>query len=297
MKKPAASVPALLELRRSLVSLGKDFWAQEKLAAVDGLIAACLGLHLEAVAEKPAAQPGETLNMQLEAINRSRCRGEVQVGMRLLANAPPENLDAELKFEQLFTKKIPIKLPETLPFSQPYWLRERGTGGTFAVADQTLIGLPENPPPFPVEFTLEIGGQEFGLQHRAAFPESGSRGRRDESAARHRAAGVRRSAAPGVCLRQQRSEDAVCARDRVRRRRSPATSRWRRRRVGRSNRHRSRLSSKERKAKRRSSSKSRQPANMGEATLRAVLRSRFRPAQPRHSAARASNIRTSSRRR
>ena len=160
MKKPAASAPALLELRRSLVGLGNDFWAQEKLAAVDGLIAACLGLHLEAVAEKPAAQPGDTLNVQLEAINRSDVAVKFK-SARLLTNTPAENIDADLKFEQLFTKKIPLKLPETLPFSQPYWLRERGTGGTFAVADQTLIGRPENPPPFPVEFTLEIGGQEL----------------------------------------------------------------------------------------------------------------------------------------
>ena len=160
MKKPAASVPALLELRRSLLGLGNDFWAQEKLAAVDGLIAASLGLHLEAVAEKPAAQPGDTLNVQLEAINRSDVAVKFK-SARLLANAPAENIETELKFEQLFAKKIPLKLPETLPFSQPYWLRERGTGGTFAVADQTLIGRPENPPPFPVEFTLEIGGQDL----------------------------------------------------------------------------------------------------------------------------------------
>lgn len=168
MKKPAASVPALLELRRLLLSLGNDFWAREKLAAVDGLIVACLGLHVEAVAEKPTAQPGDTLNVQLEAINRSDVAVKFK-SARLLANAPAENIDTELKFEQLFTKKIPLKLPETLPFSQPYWLRERGTGGTFAVADQTLIGRPENPPPFPVEFTLEIGGQELVYQIEPRF--------------------------------------------------------------------------------------------------------------------------------
>ena len=160
MKKPSASVPALLELRRSLAALGDDLWAQEKRAAVDRIIAACLGLHMEAVAEKPAAQPGDTLNVQLEAINRSDVSVKFR-SARLLANAQPEAIDADLRFEQLFTKKLPVKLPEALPFSQPYWLRERSTLGTFAVADQALIGLPENPPPFPVEFTFEVGGQEL----------------------------------------------------------------------------------------------------------------------------------------
>ena len=38
---------------------------------LDGIIGACLGLHLEAVTEKPVAQPGEALTIQIEAINRS----------------------------------------------------------------------------------------------------------------------------------------------------------------------------------------------------------------------------------
>ena len=59
--QPSASVPALLELRKTLRDLGDDEWAKEKLSDVDGIIAACLGLHLEAVTEKPVAQPGENL--------------------------------------------------------------------------------------------------------------------------------------------------------------------------------------------------------------------------------------------
>ena len=168
MKQPARSVPALLELRRSLFSLGDDLRVQEKLAAVDRIIAACLGLHMEAVAEKPAAQPGDTLSVQIEAINRSEFPVKLK-SAQLLASAQPEPIDAELRFEQLFTKKVPVKLPETLAFSQPYWLRERATLGTFTVADQTLIGLPENPAPFPVIFTFEIGGQEIAYEVEPRF--------------------------------------------------------------------------------------------------------------------------------
>ena len=168
MTRPSASVPALLELRRTLTGLGNDFWIQEKLAAVDSIIAACLGLHLEAVTEKPAAEPGDTLNVQLEAINRSDVGVKLK-SARILTNAKPESIDAELSFQQLFTRKVPVKLPDTLPFSQPYWLRERATLGTFTVADQTLIGRPENPAPFPVEFTIEVGGQELVYQVEPRF--------------------------------------------------------------------------------------------------------------------------------
>jgi hypothetical protein len=62
-----------------------------------------------------------------------------------------------------------VKLSATLPFSQPYWLREPGTPGRFTVGDQALIGRPENPPAFPVELTFEIGGEEIAYQVEPRF--------------------------------------------------------------------------------------------------------------------------------
>ena len=50
-------------------------------------------------------------------------------------------------------------LPAGTPPSQPYWLREEGTAGLFRVDDPALIGRPENPPAFPVEYVFEVGGQ------------------------------------------------------------------------------------------------------------------------------------------
>jgi len=160
IKQPSASVPALLEVRASLQKLGDEFWAKEKLTDVDQLIAACLGLHMEAVSEKPSAQPGEPLAMQIEAINRSPMPVKFK-SMRLLADGDVTAVDTALPDGTLVTKKVTITIPKTLPFSQPYWLRDPATPGTFTVSDQTLIGRPENPPPFPVELTMEVGGQEI----------------------------------------------------------------------------------------------------------------------------------------
>ncbi|CAN5469303.1 PIG-L family deacetylase [soil metagenome] len=159
MKDPVASVPALLELRKSILALGDDLWAKEKLVAVDAIIAACAGLHLEAATEKPTAQPGETFNVQIEAINRSNVPAKLK-SIRLLSRGESDPADIPLPRDQVVTRKVSVKLPD-LPFSQPYWLREPGTLGTFAVTEQTLIGRPENQPPFPVELTVEIGGQQI----------------------------------------------------------------------------------------------------------------------------------------
>jgi LmbE family N-acetylglucosaminyl deacetylase len=166
--KPSASVPALLALRHDLRALGHDAWAMEKLADLDQIIGACLGLHLEAVTEKPSAQPGEDLELQIEAINRSPVDVTLK-SLRLLKNGTTKSLGKKLSPNELVTEKTTVALPKDLPFSQPYWLREPGTIGTYAVSDQTLIGRPENPPPFPIDLTLQIGGEQIDYSLEPRF--------------------------------------------------------------------------------------------------------------------------------
>jgi LmbE family N-acetylglucosaminyl deacetylase len=158
--QPSASVPALLKLRGTLRELGNDPWAKEELSDLDGIIAACLGLHLETVTEKPAGQPGEDLTLQVEAINRSPLEVTFK-SLRVLKNGVETAVGKALQPNELLIQKTTVSLPKDLPFSQPYWLREPGMVGTYAVADQSLIGLPESPPPFPVEVTLQIGSEEI----------------------------------------------------------------------------------------------------------------------------------------
>ncbi|MEO6871299.1 MAG: PIG-L family deacetylase [Chthoniobacterales bacterium] len=148
--QPSASVPALLDLRKTLRTLGADPWIAQKRGELDGIIGACLGLHLAAITEKAAAQPGEDLGIQIEAINRSPL--EVELKSPVAKPLPPN---------ELVTDKITVPLPKDLPYSEPYWLRQPGTVGTYTVADQKLIGRPENPPPFPIDVTVQVGGEEI----------------------------------------------------------------------------------------------------------------------------------------
>jgi LmbE family N-acetylglucosaminyl deacetylase len=158
--QPSASVPALLELRQTLRGLVQDPWATQKLAELDRIVAACLGLHLEAVTEKPIAQPGEKLALQVEAINRSPVEVKFE-SMRAGPDGASIPVAKALVPNELFTQKTSVALPRDLPFSQPYWLREPGTIGTYAVSDPTLIGRPENPPALPVEVNLRVGSETF----------------------------------------------------------------------------------------------------------------------------------------
>src|SRR5438874_1761684 len=157
---PAASVAELLELRQALSELKDGDWVPEKKAELDQIIAACLGLHVEASTTNATITPGQTADIKLEAINRCNIPVTLQE-LRFPLSGDSTRIDEALPPNELIAKNVSCKIPENTPYSQPYWLRQPGTLGTFAVDDQKLIGLPENPPQLPIEITLQVSGQEL----------------------------------------------------------------------------------------------------------------------------------------
>jgi len=156
---PAASLPGLLEARDELDKLRDDDWVPQKKSEIDQIIAACLGLHMEAFTETPVVSPGQSLSVKLEAIRRSTV--SVQWTSFRFASGNEVRVDSELPPNQLVTKEASVAVPEGEPYSQPYWLRAPATVGTFTVQDQQLIGQPTNPPLFPAQVTLKIAGHDF----------------------------------------------------------------------------------------------------------------------------------------
>ena len=173
---PAASVAKLLELRQALSELKDDDWVPEKKAELDQIIAACLGLHVEASTTNATITPGQTADIKLEAINRCNIPVTLQE-VQFPLSGDSTRIDAALPPNELVAKDLSCKIPENTPYSQPYWLREPGTEGTFAVDDQKLIGLPENPPHLPIEITLQVSGQQLryvvDTRYRTVDPVAG----------------------------------------------------------------------------------------------------------------------------
>src|SRR5204862_4678460 len=173
---PAASLPKLLELRQALTGLKDDDWVPEKKAELDQIIGACLGLHVEASTRNATMTPGQTAAVKLEAINRWNIPVTLQE-VRFPLSGASTRIDAALPPNELVTKDLSCRIPENTPYSQPYWLRQPGTLGTFAVDDQKLIGLPENPPHLPMEITLQVSGQEIryvvDTRYRTVDPVAG----------------------------------------------------------------------------------------------------------------------------
>ncbi len=156
---PAASVPGLLAARDELEKLKDDDWVPQKKAEIDQIIAACLGLHMESFTETPVVSPGQNLPVKLEAIRRSTV--PVQWTAYRFPSGNEVRVDSELPSNQLVTKEASVMVPDAGPYSQPYWLRQTATIGTFTVQDQQLIGQPTNPPMFPAQVALKIAGHDF----------------------------------------------------------------------------------------------------------------------------------------
>jgi LmbE family N-acetylglucosaminyl deacetylase len=173
---PAASVPDLLKLRQIMSGIKDELWIPQKKAELDQIIAACLGLHLEASTAKETFTPGQTATIKLEAINRSNVPVTLQEARFPITGASLK-IDAALPSNELVTKDLSCKIPETTPYSQPYWLRKHRMLGSFDVDDQKLIGLPENPPTVPVEVLLQVNGQQLcyllNTKYRTVDPVAG----------------------------------------------------------------------------------------------------------------------------
>ena len=174
--EPGASVPELLKLRQVMSGIKDDSWIPEKKSELDEIIAACLGLHVEASTTNEAVTPGQTATIKLEAINRCNIPVTLQE-VRFPLSGDSMKIDAALPSNELVTKDLSCKIPEDAPYSQPYWLRKPGTLGAFAVDDQTLIGLAENPPELSVEIALQVNGQQLryilDTKYRTVDPVAG----------------------------------------------------------------------------------------------------------------------------
>jgi LmbE family N-acetylglucosaminyl deacetylase len=173
---PAASIPELLKLRQTMTGSKDESWIPEKKAELDRIIAACLGLHVETSTANETFTPGQTAAIKLEAINRSKVSVTLQE-VQFPNSGVSMKMDAALPSNELVTKDLSFKIPEDSPYSQPYWLRKQRMLGSFDVDDQKLIGLPENPPAFPIEVLLQVSGQELryllNTNYRTVDPVAG----------------------------------------------------------------------------------------------------------------------------
>ena len=155
---PSASVAALFAIRAKVATLQSDPVIEDKKRLLDRIIAECLDLTVETTIAQPELVPGEKMTLHERVTVTSRTAVS-WTGMRYPA------VNATRQFAQPFhpaptaTFDAQDSIRANTPLTQPYWLREEGTAGMFRVDDASLIGRPESPPAFPVDYVFDVGGQ------------------------------------------------------------------------------------------------------------------------------------------
>lgn len=161
MEDPAASVPALLEIRRAIQSLPEGYWRNLKLKETEQLIYACAALWVEAYSTTPTVVPGNNMEATVQLINRGPVKITLQqVDLPGKKDAVGQQLLAFNKFTSLSQT---IQVPANTPESQPYWLAQPHPVGTYIITDPSLVGNPENIPALQAVIRLTIGDQDFTL--------------------------------------------------------------------------------------------------------------------------------------
>jgi LmbE family N-acetylglucosaminyl deacetylase len=163
MENPAASLSLLFQLKAEISKLDDSVWKQRKLKETTQVIQDCLGLFLEVTANSYHGNPGDTVMVSTELVNRSlqhitlesiRGNGVVYDTLANLA------LDPNIK---TVFRSLQIVKPD-MKYSEPYWLGSRHQAGLFTVGDKSMIGKPENNPAINYTFTFNVAGQKIEIE-------------------------------------------------------------------------------------------------------------------------------------
>ena len=154
---PAAIVPRLVEIYKAIQALPQQPYKEIKLQQAKRLIQAASGLYLELAAEEASAVPGDSLQVLVEAVNRS----EASIYLEEISFPSIKQhfaVEKTLPNNQKLSRKLPLFLAENLPVSQPYWLEKEQEKGMFVVDDAQRIGMAENPSALEAKVSLLIEG-------------------------------------------------------------------------------------------------------------------------------------------
>ena len=156
-KNPAASISELLKAYLLIEKLEDEHWKTIKIEEIKKIIASCLGLYLEAVAENQEANPGNLLKVKIEAINRSSVKINLK-SVTSIVNFTKEFEPKILEFNKNISQNIEFQLPKNLEYTSPYYLKENGTVGMYRVDDQNKIGIPDVIRQVKVDFNIDFEG-------------------------------------------------------------------------------------------------------------------------------------------
>ncbi len=160
---PAKSLPLLMDIYASTQKLTDAYWKTQKIKELNLLIPACAGLWLESYAIDPTYALGDSINISNQVIDRS---GSPVKFVATIVDNQAKTFNTLLPANKLlnFSSKTLAK-----KITQPYWLAGAQVHEMYPVANQELVGYPENPDPVTVDWQFVIYGHLFTLHRQLMY--------------------------------------------------------------------------------------------------------------------------------
>jgi LmbE family N-acetylglucosaminyl deacetylase len=162
---PYKSLQDLVNIYKSINALPASYWRDKKLKETISLIQECSGLYLEATVPQAYALRNQTIPVTLRIVNRALVSIELN---SVSLNQQDTNCNLQLQAGVNYSIVRRISLMD-LPISQPYWLIQPMSPGSYNVHDQTLIGNPENAPSLEALFNITLYNESFLIRQRVNY--------------------------------------------------------------------------------------------------------------------------------
>ena len=174
LSNPEKSVPGLVNLYKEISTLKDGYWKTQKLKETQQLIEACSGLWLEATVHNTYVAQGDSL--QINFVMNNRLNENISINkISVDENIIPYN--QQLAFNKNYFLTENIFVSDQHAITQPYWLANDMSSGSYNVKDQQLIGDAQSKPSFVANFSLIIEGQNFissrAVQYKFTDPVKG----------------------------------------------------------------------------------------------------------------------------
>jgi LmbE family N-acetylglucosaminyl deacetylase len=161
-KKPAASVPLLIQALNALAQLrATPEWSSASKPWLDGkerelldAIRDCAGIAIDVAATDSTITPGGELPLSVTVVNRSDYPFHLAMVGSLYAK-PSKAPGTLLENNKPVKTDLILAVPQQQGYSQPYWLVDEPTKGLYTVKEQNDVGRPENRPDLAINVTLD----------------------------------------------------------------------------------------------------------------------------------------------
>ncbi len=135
------------------------YWKSKKKDEITQAIMHCAGLWFEAYASSPTLSPLAQADFNTSIV----LRNQANITLDKITWFDSDTLTAlTLIQNNLYTFKHKKSVPEKLPFTNPYWLKEsHHPPGSFIIKDRSMLGAPESNPALTTSFEFTVNNRKL----------------------------------------------------------------------------------------------------------------------------------------